>query len=82
MRPHWAWIIIMTDSPLTEILLNDRGRQAISRDSFISEKISLVNAIFPIRENHRISGETHEQITRNRTLSSHFILPFFNSLVL
>ena len=52
-------------SAVIEFPLSDKDRQLIKRDSTFNNKIILFEIISPLRENHKIEGETKEQITNN-----------------
>jgi hypothetical protein len=54
-----------TASPIIEFALSDNGRKPIKKDTAFSKKITLVTALFTIRENHTIAGETKEEIANN-----------------
>lgn len=53
------------NSPVREYTLEDSGRSAIQKDAQYSKKIEHVNALYPIRENHVIGGDTPQQIEKN-----------------
>ncbi len=52
-------------SPFIEFPLSNDGRVSVVKDTAFSKKIEVINAIFPIRENHHIEGKTAEQISKN-----------------
>lgn len=52
-------------SPFKEYKLLDDGRLHVQKNEAYSRRIELVNAIYPIRENHRIVGETQEGLAQN-----------------
>lgn len=50
---------------ISEIKLDDTGRQKIQKDNTFSKKTVLVNAIFPVRGNHKIEGTSTTEIQNN-----------------
>ncbi len=52
-------------SLIYEEKLKDAGREEIQKDPAFSKTIQSVNAIFAIRENHKIEGQTKVQMSQN-----------------